>query len=63
MFDLTERAANSKEPLPVDLAESVHEAMAHSMLLLIIGEVCQGYSDENITSEHFLMARKTPTRN
>lgn len=34
------QADNSKEPVPIELAHSVHNAMAESMLLLIIGEVC-----------------------
>lgn len=39
MFRLADQAHNATEPVPVDLTHSVHEAMAESMLLLIIGEV------------------------
>ncbi|KAG6909192.1 hypothetical protein DXG01_001706 [Tephrocybe rancida] len=38
MFKLAAQADNAKAPVPVELAHSVHEAMAESMLLLIIGE-------------------------
>ncbi|KAG6835309.1 hypothetical protein H0H93_002872 [Arthromyces matolae] len=38
MFDLASQAGNAHTPHPVDLASSVHEAMAESMLLLIVGE-------------------------
>lgn len=40
MFSLAAQADNAKEPAPIELAHSVHKAMAESMLLLIIGEVC-----------------------
>jgi hypothetical protein len=40
MFSLAAQADNAKEPVPIDLAHSVHNAMAESMLILIIGEVC-----------------------
>jgi len=39
MFSLAAQADNAKEPVPIELAHSVHNAMAESMLLLIIGEV------------------------
>jgi hypothetical protein len=38
MFRLAAQADNARKPVPVELAHSVHEAMAESMLLLIIGE-------------------------
>ncbi|KAF8904067.1 cytochrome P450 [Gymnopilus junonius] len=38
MFELAAKADDAKAPVPVELAHSVHEAMAQSMLLLIIGE-------------------------
>lgn len=39
MFSLAAQADNAKEPVSIELAHSVHKAMAESMLL-IIGEVC-----------------------
>ncbi|KAG6829365.1 hypothetical protein H0H93_014489, partial [Arthromyces matolae] len=38
MFDMAAQANNAITPVPVDLTHHVHEAMAESMLLLIIGE-------------------------
>ncbi|KAG6826988.1 hypothetical protein H0H92_013650 [Tricholoma furcatifolium] len=38
MFALATQADGAEKPVPVELAHSVHEAMAESMLLLIIGE-------------------------
>ncbi|KXN91525.1 hypothetical protein AN958_12767, partial [Leucoagaricus sp. SymC.cos] len=41
MFGLAAQADGANKPVPVELVHSVHEAMAESMLLLIIGAVCQ----------------------